>query len=312
MTVSNDLIHESPETFALNLSNPVNAELANGGTAIATILNTDPVPNLDHFDFSAISSPQQGSVPFAVTITARDINDVLLTGYSSSLSLTATNALGNPVSLSPSSVSMVNGQWSGNIAVPAWAFSGVRIMVTDSDGLSSQSGPFDVNPPTVYLINLAASDLAYSATSGLLYASTTNSGTLTPINPFSGTVGTPVSIANLSGRLCASDGGQYIFAALNGPTNHICQLDVNSQSVVNQWTLDGNYVDDMSPVLGSPAAVAVSRYVPNRSPRFAGVAVYDNGIARLEHRRRLPWCQCHRTVAFSRHDLWLRQREQSR
>ena len=114
----------------------------------------------------------------------------------------------------------------------------------------------------------------------MLYASITNTGTLTPIDPFSGTVGTPVSITNLSGSLCASDGGQYIFAALNGPTNHICQFDVNSQSVVNAWTLDGNYVDDMSPVLGSPAAVAVSRYVQNLSPRFAGVALYDNGVAR--------------------------------
>jgi len=280
VTVSNDLVHESAETFALNLSNPVNAELANGGTATATILNTDPVPNLDHFDFSAISSPQQGSVPFAASITARDTNDVLLTGYSSSLSLTATDTLGNPVPLSPSSVSMVNGQWSGNLTVTAWAFSGVRIIVTDSDGLSSRSGAFDVNPPTVYLINLAASDLAYSATNRLLYASTTNSGTLTPIDPFSGNVGTPFSITNLSGRLCASDGGLYIFAALNGPTNHICQFNVNSQSVVNAWTLDGTYVEDMAPVLGSPAAVAVSRQVLNRSPRFAGVYIYDNGVAR--------------------------------
>ena len=280
VTVSNDFVHESAETFSLNLSNPTNAELANGGTATATILNTDPVPNLHHFDFSAIASPQQGSVSFGVTITARDVNDVLLTGYSSTLSLTATNASGNPVPVSPLSVSMVNGQWSGNITVPSWAFSGVRILATDSDGLSSASGAFDVIPPTVYLINLAASDLAYSATSRLLYASITNGGTLTPIDPFSGTVGTPVSVTNLSGRLCASDGGQYIFAALNGPTNHICQFDVNSQLVVNAWTLDGNYVDDMSPVLGSPAAVAVSRYVANRSPRFAGVAIYDNGVAR--------------------------------
>jgi uncharacterized repeat protein (TIGR01451 family) len=280
VTVSNDLIHESAETFALNLSNPVNVELANGGTANATILNTDPASGLDHFDFGAIPSPQQGTVPFAVTITARDTNDVLQTAYSSYLSLTATDALGNPVPVSPTGVSMASGQWSGNITVPAWAFGGVRIIVTDSDGLASQSGAFDVNPPTVYLINLAASDLAYSATSRLLYASITSTGTLTPIDPFSGTVGTPIGITNLSGRLCASDGGQYIFAALNGPTNHICQFDVNSQSVVNAWTLDGNYVDDMSPVLGSPAAVAVSRYVVNRSPRFAGVYIYDNGVAR--------------------------------
>jgi uncharacterized repeat protein (TIGR01451 family) len=280
VTVSNDMIHAGPETFSLDLSNPTNAALANGGTANATILNTDPAPGLDHFDFSAIASPQQGSVPFAVTITARDINDALVTAYSSYLSLTATDISGNPVPISPTSVNIVSGQWSGNVTVTAWAFQAVRITVTDSDGLASQSGAFDVNPPAVYLMNVPANDLAYSPASQMLYASVTNSGALIPINPFSGTVGSSVSITNLSGRLCASDGGQFVFAALNGLTNHICQFDVNSQAVVNAWTLGGTYVDDMSPVLGSPDAVAVSQWVPNRSPRFAGVVVYDNGVAR--------------------------------
>jgi uncharacterized repeat protein (TIGR01451 family) len=278
--VSNDLVHESTETFALNLSNPVNAELANGGTANGTILNTDPAAGLNHFDFSAIPSPQQGSVAFPVTITARDTNDLLLTAYSSTLTLTSTNVLGNPVPLSPSSVSMVNGQWTGSVTVSTWAFQGVRITATDSDGDIGLSGSFDVSPPTVSVITLSASDLAYSETSKLIYASVTNSSVLTPIDPFSATVGASVSITNLSGRLCASDGGQYIFAALNGVTNHICQFDVNSQSVVNAWTLDGTYVEDMTPVLGSPSAVAVSRRIPNRSPRFGGVVIYDNGTAR--------------------------------
>lgn len=280
VTVLNDLVHEPAETFALNLSNPVNAELANGGTANGTILNTDPASGLDHFDFSAIPSPQQGSVAFSVTITARDIHDVLLTAYSSYLTLTATDVLGNPVPLSPSSVSMVNGQWTGSVTVPTWAFQGVRITATDSDGDVGQGGGFDVNPPTVSLITLSAGDLAYSETSKLIYASVTNSGALIPIDPFTATVGTPIAITNLSGRLCASDGGQYVFAALNGATNHICQLDVRSQSVVNAWDLDGTYVEDMTPVLGSPAAVAVSRWIPNRSPRFGGVFIYDNGVAR--------------------------------
>ena len=58
--VSNDLVHESAETFSLNLSNPVNAELANGGTAIATILNTDPVPNSGSLRFQRHSVAAAG------------------------------------------------------------------------------------------------------------------------------------------------------------------------------------------------------------------------------------------------------------
>ncbi len=233
-----------------------------------------------HFDFNAIPSPEQGSVAFSVTLTACDVNDVLMTAYSGYITLTATDGLGNPVPLSPTNVTVLNGQWTGNVTVPTWEYQGVRITATDTDGHTSQSDAFDVIPPTVYLITLSASDLAYSETSKLIYASTTNNGTLTPVNPSSGTLGTPISITNLSGRLCASDGGQYVFAALNGATNHICQFDVNSQTVVNAWALDGIYVEDMAPVLGSPAAVAVSRWIPNRSPRFGGVVIYDNGVAR--------------------------------
>lgn len=137
---------------------------------------------------------------------------------------------------------------------------------------------------SVIIVNVPAVDLAYSGVTEQVYASSTNggaaSGTLTPINPANGALGTPIAITNLSGRLCTSDGGQYIFAALNGPTNHICQFDVASQEVVNAWSLGGTYVDDMAPVLGSPGAVVVSQQVLNRSPRFAGVVVYDNGVAR--------------------------------
>ena len=175
---------------------------------------------------------------------------------------------------------MVNGQWSGNVTVPAWAFSGVRSLVTDSDGLSSRSGAFDVNPPTVYLINLSANDLAYSETRRLLYASVTNSGTLTPIDPFPEPSARRFPITNLSGRLCASDGGQYIFAALNGPTNHICQFDVNSPIVVQRVDarrhLCGRYVAGS----GQPGGRRRFAVCSEPQPRFAGVSIYDNGVAR--------------------------------
>src|SRR3954468_18364163 len=131
------------------------------------------------------------------------------------------------------------------------------------------------------VINLPSQDLAYSDVTKQVYASNTNTATLTPINIADGSLGSPVTISNLFGRLCSDDGGNYIFAALNsGTTNHICQFDVNSQTVVNSWPMDGVFVEDMCPVLGSPGAVMVSRKVLGGSPRFRGVVVYDNGVAR--------------------------------
>jgi uncharacterized repeat protein (TIGR01451 family) len=161
--------------------------------------------------------------------------------------------------------------FGGRLAVAAFGMAAVFTAIQ----VSAQSG--------ATIISLAAHDLAYSDVTQRVYASNTNSTTLTPVSAIDGTVGTPMTISNLSARVCASDGGSYIFAALNGTngnTNHICQFDVNAQSVVNAWTMDGTYVDDMAPVLGSPAGVAVTRKVLNRSPRFAGVFIYDNGAAR--------------------------------
>jgi uncharacterized repeat protein (TIGR01451 family) len=142
------------------------------------------------------------------------------------------------------------------------------------------AGPTNGQSGVTYVF-VAANGIAYSAATQMIYVANSNGVTgLTPVNPITGAVGSMVAISNLTGQVCASDGGNYIFAGLNAATNHICQFDVNAQTVVNAWTLGGNYVDDMAAVLGSPAAVAVSEKILNRSPRFGGVAIFDNGVER--------------------------------
>ena len=72
LPVFGDLVPEGDETFSLNLSNAQNATIG-VGSALGTILNDDAVPGrLHHFDWSFISSPQVQTVPFPVTVTARD------------------------------------------------------------------------------------------------------------------------------------------------------------------------------------------------------------------------------------------------
>jgi uncharacterized repeat protein (TIGR01451 family) len=245
-------------------------------TSIVSVADND----LHHFNFSAIASPQQGSVAFNLSITARDVNDALMASYTTNVGLSAVDGSNNSVPLLPLTAGFVNGQWSGTVTVPTWEFQNVRIIATAPGGRTSASGLFNVVPPTVSIISVQAADLAYSATTKLLYASVTNAGSLQAINPFTASFGPAISVPTLSGRLCASDGGQYIFAALNGAVNHICEVEVNSQAVVNAWSLDGTYVEDMAPVLGSPVAVAVSRRAFGSSPRFRGVVVYDDGLPR--------------------------------
>ncbi|HEY6169838.1 MAG TPA: Calx-beta domain-containing protein, partial [Verrucomicrobiae bacterium] len=80
-TVNGDTSVESNEVFFVNFSAAVNATLTNTQARI-TILNDDGVPgNLDHFTWSAISSPQGANVPFLVTLSGLDISNNLATNF---------------------------------------------------------------------------------------------------------------------------------------------------------------------------------------------------------------------------------------
>ena len=55
-----------------------------------------------HYSFAPVSSPQTGSVPFAVTVTARDINDSVITFYNGTVNISAAGAGGAlPIQISP-------------------------------------------------------------------------------------------------------------------------------------------------------------------------------------------------------------------
>lgn len=291
LAVSPSIILSAGQTSVVfNVSVPDNALF--DGSRLATLSASAPgfTPastnvtvtdnDLHHFSFSAISSPQQGNVGFSLTITARDTNNLLMAAYSTTVPLTAVDGSGNTVPLTPSNVTFANGQWSGTVTLTAWEFQNVRIFATDSGSRSNSSTLFDLVAPTVSIVSVSAGDLAYSERSKLLYASVTNTGSLLPVDPFNLAVGQPIPVPGLSGRICASDEGRYLFAALNGATNHICQVDVDLPSLINAWPLDGTYVEDMAPVAGSPESIAVSRKALGTSPRFRGVVVYDNAVAR--------------------------------
>jgi len=97
---------ESDKTMRMLLSKAVNAAIEDG-EGVGTIVNDDGLPgHLDHFTWSAISSPQIVNEPFAVTITARDRFGDVVPDYSGIVNLSAIavsldggghNLLGSPV-----------------------------------------------------------------------------------------------------------------------------------------------------------------------------------------------------------------------
>ena len=96
---------------------------------------------LDHFDISAISSPQTAGTAFNITITAKDSNENVVTSYSdiNTLELNSTKAI------SPEFTgAFENGVWSGDVNI-THALTGVKI-ITSGDGVTSESDEFEVGP----------------------------------------------------------------------------------------------------------------------------------------------------------------------
>ena len=145
---------------------PAAAQLAGGTGTYLVILNADgtfsisahdqsdvtipdgtsaPVRSfvLQSFDISSIAQPQTAGVPFTVTITARNANGELVSGFSGAVRLGQLTSLGTG-RISPALVTMTAGQWSGSVTVyraDETAPSGGNAVVTAQvDGSPSQSG----------------------------------------------------------------------------------------------------------------------------------------------------------------------------
>jgi hypothetical protein len=95
-------------------------------------------------------------------------------------------------------------------------------------------------PPGIRQISLVTKDLVYEPAGQRIYASlpssAANGNSLVKIDPFAGTVGTPVFIGSEPGRLAISDNSQYIYASLDGAAA-VRRFDIGSQTAGIQFAL---------------------------------------------------------------------------
>ena len=85
VSIRGDNRFEPPEKFFLNLSEPFNATLGRAqGTG--SILDDD-AGALDHFEWSAVPSPQYARAPFTATITARDAMNHTVSNFAGGVTL---------------------------------------------------------------------------------------------------------------------------------------------------------------------------------------------------------------------------------
>ncbi|MCL5734933.1 MAG: IPT/TIG domain-containing protein [Actinobacteria bacterium] len=110
-------------------------------TQTATVTFT-PGP-LDHFAFATITSPQATGVAFSITITAQDVNNNTVTGYTGTPALTLTETTGTPDIAPTNTTAFTAGVWTGNVTVTGVS-TGVVIHATDVTPTGA-SNAFDVN-----------------------------------------------------------------------------------------------------------------------------------------------------------------------
>ncbi len=113
----------TPGTHTITTSDVYNSSIQDGISSPIEVISF----GLDHFVFDPISSPKTAGTPFSVTIRAVDSGGNTVTDFSGTLDLDVSTG---SQTITPSSIDMVNGVWSGQITLTR-AASFVSVTVED-------------------------------------------------------------------------------------------------------------------------------------------------------------------------------------
>jgi uncharacterized repeat protein (TIGR01451 family) len=172
-------------------------------------------PVVDHFNWEPVSVAQFSGVPFPVTLTARTIDDAILSNYTGTVSLGGFRSFDNaPVAILPAATAnFTNGVWSGEIMVPQPAAT-MYLRAADLAGRFGVSTPFGVVATNDLSVVVVPSTNAATRYAAVTYSiSITNSGPDNSSAVFATNVLPPAAtfisaIASQGG--CTLDGGTVL------------------------------------------------------------------------------------------------------
>jgi hypothetical protein len=142
VTPVNDAEFDGSQTVTVTAS----ADGFLSGIRTVTVLDDD----VHHFTFATINGPVYRSVPFPVTVTARDVNGLAISGYTGSPALSAGEG-GNSLPVTPATIpGFVSGSRTANVTISSLAGSAVLTLTDPVTGGSGQSNAFAVaSPPAI-------------------------------------------------------------------------------------------------------------------------------------------------------------------
>jgi hypothetical protein len=171
-TIVNDAATDGAQTAIITASS---ATFTNATKSVSVADN-----EVDHYTWAAIPSPQKRNKPFAVAVTARDINGAVITNHSGSVALTSSSS-GGPVAFTPGTLTLFeNGVAAREVTVTTVA-AGVTLTATDVGGKMGTSAAFDVVP-------VAHDTFVFSGMPAGATADTLFNATATAVDDLGGTV----------------------------------------------------------------------------------------------------------------------------
>lgn len=227
----------------------VNATPTNSGTlaAVASISSSSFDPTLSNNQATAstaVTGNLYGAVPSITSISPN-----LVQAGSAALTLTVNGTgfnAGSTVNLGSTALTTtLVSSTQLTAAVPATAVANYGWAPVTVSNPSPGGGVSSVVPLTIYdLVNVSANSIFFDPYGQLLYATVPSNATgiagnsVVAINPFTGTVGTPVAVGSQPTVMAESTDGNDLYISLSGAAS-LAQYDLINQQLLQTITFSG-------------------------------------------------------------------------
>jgi uncharacterized repeat protein (TIGR01451 family) len=249
----------------------------------------------DHLSI-AVTSPQNVSLSFPVTVTALAADGAQVTNYNGPLTLTAVGSNGPVAVQGGQELSFTNGFWTGSIAIQTNGVA-LNLVAETSNGVHGAFSPLNVLPLSLQEVPLLVEDMVYDSTRDRIFASVGSSvpiysNGVVRIHPASGAIEAAVSVGQITtpslltyyndGKLALSDNGQYLYVAYSNAV-FVRRIELATMTAGPSFAVGTDGLDralsvaDMEVLPGQALSVAI---VQTRWDIYGGIAVYDNGMQR--------------------------------